>query len=309
MDNFVTTSLVCSSKSAIFTWEPDHCKLLMRQVLQRSFLEEREKDLNLGDEIELVPTLLPPFKVSELSLHCSENLMFLAGTAGVVILNLPINLDEKLNSHGDSIICSSYVLDKSVYTSPLRIRQVKWLQPVDITKSFSKSSLIIIILLSNGALRIYNLENSINEAMLELKVGDTGRSRFDCALGDNISSFDSFLTGDKSFSIACLSQNGDVYLFRNLLIDNIFFSDYVSLGPLSILPEVDDNYGDNFVKLVCLSAYANADVFCFALFNANGDVLHCLLLPDDTNELVSHCNGSISIPELLDSSRRNGIAV
>ena len=291
MDNkFATSSLVSSSKCAMFTWEPDHCKLLMRQILQRSFLEEREKDLNLGSEIELVPTLLPPFKVSELSLHSSENIMFLGGRAGVVIINLPVDLDDRVCSDADSIICSSYILDKSIYASTLLfVRQVKWLQPADPTKIYSMSSLIITILLSNGAFRIYNLENNINEAMLELQMNDNVNSRFNCALGDNVSSFDSFLTSEKSFAIACMSQNGDVYIIKNLLIENIFFSNYAILGPLSILPEADDNYGENFVKIACLSAFTKAKIFCFALFNAVGDILHCLLLPDDSNDdTVSH---------------------
>ena len=275
-------SFSCSSKNFILTWEAKYSKLLLRSV-QKNVLSPNEA-FDLGNDIELALTCVPPFEIDKLCLNFTNSHALLYGKQGALLVNLPINandLDVFWETSESIISCTSYILDRSVFSSvKCQIVEAKWLKKL-YSDGPEDSAFLALLLLSNGKIRIYNFLVNATNYCFEVSV-PFENSAFGL-LGDNLVSFDSFDVCENSFSIVALTLNGDIYVLEKInYCQSVGYRNKLC-GPLRILPESEDNYGDNFVSVTTLPVGSFTGII---MINVDGDVLHGVFVPaNDASEV------------------------
>ena len=277
-------SLSCVGKNFILTWESNLCILLFRPIATN---DPVAKTLDLGDEVEISISCVPAFEINYVSLNTSETHVLVSGLQGTVIVHMPPEI-TLLNRELSSVIASSYVVDRSVYTSSkIQVRQVKWLGNWEESNQ-QDSSFVVLELLSTGIIRVFNLLINTSSHLFEISL--PGEVDQNSMLGDFVVSFDTFNVDMQSFSLVALTQNGDVFLLDDIKYNQSGASIELQ-GPLSILPEAEDNYGDSFCHIAVLRCDKLTGV---VMMNATGDVLHGTLLPQYDDTLVSFSENNYS---------------
>ncbi|RWS31668.1 nuclear pore complex protein Nup88-like protein [Leptotrombidium deliense] len=157
----------------------------------------------------------------------------------------------------------------------------------------------IVLLTNDNCLRVYNINephivhHEIKLSNCEL-IGKSPFSVFASSLGETAVSFDFGLPVPKSsykcnedeqpltltsseclWPIYVLKGNGDVLVvYTNL--QNTYLSERI-LGPLTMFPAAEDNYGLDACKLICLNSLPQIIVIA----TSSGMLYHCLALTDE----------------------------
>ena len=203
-------SFSCVGKVFILTWESNLRKLLFCFIATN---DPVAKTLDLGDELEISISCVPAFEINYLSLNTSETHVLVSGLKGTVMVHMPPEI-TLLKKELSSVIASSYVVDRYVYTSSkIQVRQNKWLGNWEESNQ-QDSSFIVLELLSTGIIRVINLLINTSSHLFEISLpGEVGQNSM---LGDFLVSFDTFIVDMQSFLLVALTQNGDVFLLDDI---------------------------------------------------------------------------------------------
>ncbi|RWS17522.1 nuclear pore complex protein Nup88-like protein [Dinothrombium tinctorium] len=250
----------------------------------------------------LALTNAPLFDVQSLLESSSARYLALVGARGINVVQLPHKWGRNnLYEAGKSpILCRFFVCNQKIL-----LLDVCW-HPA------SEDEKHIVLLTNDNCLRIYDI-NEPHIAYQEIKlietidsIGKNVFSAFASSLGETAVSFDFGLPLPKNnyksneddlslevtrndclWPIYVLKGNGDVLVVYTHL-ENTYLSQRV-LGPLTMLPPAEDNYGVDACRLICLNCLPPLIVIA----TSSGILYHCLALNNE-----DECN-SHSIPSVL----------
>uniref|UniRef100_A0A1Y1L9A3 Nucleoporin Nup88 n=1 Tax=Photinus pyralis TaxID=7054 RepID=A0A1Y1L9A3_PHOPY len=158
-----TQNVLTINDGVLFVWDfQDNCVLTLNVKAVHS-----RNDETVPHQI-LLPTVSSRFAVELLRANSSNTLLVVAGGSGVLVLELP----ERCPPHGnfsnnkEIVYCRSHSLDEHLLLSnpSIEVRQVRF-HPA------SPNQTHIMVLTSDNALRLYNIENSSAVALGVYAVG------------------------------------------------------------------------------------------------------------------------------------------
>ncbi|XP_067015335.2 nuclear pore complex protein Nup88 [Anabrus simplex] len=268
----------------------------------------------------LLPTDPPCFSVETLLVNETASQVALAGPQGVAVLSLPKRWGKAGAFHGgkEVISCRCRGLDDRYFACHpyIEVRRVRW-HPGSPTDSH------LVVLSSENTLRLYETADSGPELLKVWGLGPAPQGSLSTAprlpflvgLGDTAIDFDftppvpvqadkkESSTGQENtnaieWPILVLHGNGDIVKVTASLINERSACRVV--GPLSMYPSTDDNYGTDMCSLLVLPTLPPIVVIA----SSAGTLFHCLLLndtdqddsqPEENNRSWSRCGSTYSL--------------
>ncbi|XP_042146993.1 nuclear pore complex protein Nup88 [Ixodes scapularis] len=232
------------------------------------------------DDCQVLLLTNPPlFEVDNVLVNKSHHLL-LSGPRGVTVVALPTTpaafIKEKASCRSWSLGEHFFLCNKSVLVS-----HVAW-------HPDSEADCHALALTSDSNLRLYSVtEPQAPQFILPVGASHGASSTISSSLGDAAVGFDfGHATAGKSPArqVFVLMGSGDVYLTHvSPRDDNSTVHLRKVLGPLTMQPQSDDNYGVDGYSLVCLQAA----VPILAIATTFGTLYHCLALDEPRNETFS----------------------
>lgn len=235
----------------------------------------------------LITSSRPYFSITSISLSPIKNLLALIGDNGVTIVELPRKWGGRYKSDRDNqVFCRTYNLNERLFTCEKRLRicQAVW-HPCG-----TEAKQIICILTNDNRMRIHDaIENHELQAISLRTVSANDYSEDDeddICLNLSMLNLGSFAIcfdfgppmviqdSEVLWPLYILMGTGDIYLlytnFRNPT-----WAEHI-IGPLTILPQAEDNYGSDACSLIVLDSSPPM----LAIATRNGFIHHCFAFAD-----------------------------
>ncbi|XP_077510500.1 nuclear pore complex protein Nup88 [Amblyomma americanum] len=231
---------------------------------------------NTGEQDECQEMLLsnpPVFEVDNILVGCTKHLL-LTGPRGITVVALPKTPATLLN---EKELCRSWTLGEHFFLCHKAVSLVDVAWHPD-----SESGCHVLALTNDNNLRLYDIaEPQSAQLVLPLGGNQSLSNAISASVGDAAVSFDfgDLSPGGKSRQVFVLMGSGDIYLTHvSPRDDNRSYLQPV-LGPLSMQPQAEDNYGVDGYSLICLPA----PVPLLAIATTGGTLYHCLAIGTQDN--------------------------
>eukprot|EP00112_Aurelia_sp_Birch-Aquarium-sp1_P012926 Seg2723.3 transcript_id=Seg2723.3/GoldUCD/mRNA.D3Y31 product="Nuclear pore complex protein Nup88" protein_id=Seg2723.3/GoldUCD/D3Y31 len=231
------------------------------------------------------------FEVTSMKLSISGQFLVLCGQNGLVVMEMPRQWGKNSLFVGGqpNIICRSVPIGESILRKHLNVKvlQMEWFLG-------SSSDSHLIILTNDNFLRFYDVvqaDKPLTAIRLFSDIDSTANKNlsmnFASALGEMAVSFSiapEIIDEEKIpvHPIFVMQENGDVWIvWTRINSQNRFIA--IQKGPITMMPESDDNYGGEFCSILCLKTSPTIVV----LATKNRCIHHCILLDSHDQSLES----------------------
>lgn len=265
-----TRMLVASYDDYLVVWSREKQRLIAvnTRVSPNGVTEDECQELLLSNP--------PLFEVDNVLVSCTKHLL-LTGRHGITVVALPKTPAALLK---ETALCRSWSVGEHFFLCHKSVALVDVAWHPD-----SESGRHVLALTSDNNLRLFDITEP-HSAQLLLQVGvhhGTGGT-LGASLGDLAASFD---FGDippdgRARQVFVLMGSGDIYLTHVAPEDDNRSHQQPVLGPLTMLPQAEDNYGVDGYSLICLPA----PVPLLAIATTGGTLYHCFAL--GTEDSFSH---------------------
>jgi nuclear pore complex protein Nup88 len=255
----------------------------------------------------------PYFTVKDIKLSPVKNFLALIGDNGVTIVELPRKWGRRYRGETkeNQIFCRTFNINDRSFTCEKRLRtlHVAW-HPLGY-----EAKQVLCILTNDNRLRFHDVTADLELQVVDLRIpladrrdksfnesdgGDTlclGISMLN--LGEFAICFDFgpptiVHEPDILWPIYILMGSGDVYLIYTNH-QNPTYSEHV-IGPLTMLPQADDNYGADACSLIVLDSSPPM----LAIATPTGTIYHCFAFPDKKGVLSKQ---TLYVYEAIELSR------
>lgn len=233
----------------------------------------------------------PYFTVNDVKLSPVKNFLALIGDNGVTIVEMPRKWGRryKADTKDNQVFCKTFNINNRLFTCEKRLRtlHVAW-HPVGY-----EAKQVLCLLTNDNRLRFHDvtadlelqvinlrMQQERDESLLNESAGDTlclGISMLN--LGEFAICFDFgpptiVQEPDVLWPIYILMGSGDVYLIYTNH-QNPTYSEHV-IGPLTMMPQADDNYGADACSLLVLESSPPM----LAIATPTGTIYHCFAFSD-----------------------------
>ncbi|XP_053563489.1 nuclear pore complex protein Nup88 [Bombina bombina] len=300
-------NLLCCLDGDLLLWDSKEC----------GFITLRLRDLGnetqiSGGEQKLMCINPPLFDVTQVLLSPTKHHIALIGNKGLMVLEVPKRWGKNSEFEGGekTVNCRTISVAERIFTnsSSLILKQAIW-HPSETLEPH------LILLTSDNALRIYNLQDPLTPAKFillsngdeETTIPHNGRS-YKASLGETAVACDfgplaviskGFgLNGKEThaYPLYILYENGETFL---IYIDLHTSASNVGklLGPLPMHPAAEDNYGFDACSVLCLPCIPNILVIA----TESGLLYHCVVLEgeeDDEQMSNTSWNSGSDLPSL-----------
>lgn len=266
--------------------------LIATEASERIVWNSELGHLETGDSRQtLLLTSRPYFSVKNINLNSNCNLLALSGDTGVTIVELPRKWGARYKQEKDNqIYCKTYNLNERLFTCEKRIRinHVAW-HPYSL-----ESKQIICILTNDNRLRFHDVVENVELQVVNLRVpkpshlnnGHDDDDEDDICLGmsmlnmgESAICFDfgppiTVQDSETTFPVYILMGTGDILLIYTNF-QNPTWAEHI-IGPLTMLPQAEDNYGSDASSLIVLDSSPPM----LAIATPTGHVYHCFAFCD-----------------------------
>ncbi|XP_057216248.1 nucleoporin 88 [Triplophysa rosa] len=269
-----------------------------------------EADINTSIYQTLLCINPPFFEVCQVLISPTQYHVALIGQRGATVLELPQRWGKKSEFEGGrlEINCKTIPVAERFFTSAasVTLRQAAW-YPSDTEEPH------LVLLTSDNTVRFYNLKEPQSPAKVlhvsqldeDSSIHTRGRS-YAASLGETAVAFDFGPLADSPrhlhmkqdlvvYPLYILYGNGETYLsYISLTHGNLG----KPLGPLSMYPVAEDNYGYYACAVLCLPCVPNILVIA----TETGTLYHCVVLEAEDDEeggaVERWSRGSETVPSL-----------
>lgn len=310
----ITNNILIENDGEIFLWDSSKSSILTANLKNLHFENERSDKFQ-----EFVCTEAPLFVVDSMLFSPSSKYLLLMGERGISVLEMPMRWGKFAEYDGgsESVICRTIPIDPRFYVThhKINVLDVKW-------HPGSQADIHLMVLTSDNNLRLYSVlkptspeeiislgESSSLTAEYSRKSLSVGSmSSFAAALGEKAIAFDfapptaapvprarlnsSVAETDVTHPIFVLRENGDIYYLVHRISQSRCQPQVI--GPLTMYPAADDNYGLDACSLLCLHSQPPV----IAMATASGKIYHCIVLESEE---------SYDPEEEIESWNRHGI--
>ncbi|EDV42228.1 uncharacterized protein Dana_GF17877 [Drosophila ananassae] len=299
-----TQNLLDCKDDLLFAWDAKDCCLLVRNW--RTPLTEAAGAKLAGVQFQtLIPSNTVSLDVDRVLVSNEGSLVALSGEHGVCVLELPRRWgqDGYYKDGKERITCRSFSLDSQLFLSSpqLEVRQVRW-------HPHSVSDSTLLVLLNNNTIRVYNHSKlrhvwqvgpsilraggnssltDFGEVAVDFDVAPAGKPKESEPLEDKnntLNQNNKSLQNKKcnvnqekiEWPVIVLRENGNIYVLLTGLD-----SEMTRLqGPITITPQVQDNYGLESCALMVIPSLPPTIVIA----ESNGKIHHALLMEAEATE-------------------------
>ncbi|XP_031549792.1 nucleoporin 88-like [Actinia tenebrosa] len=316
-DNSTTEArnVLAEREGELFVWVPEKSRIFTTNLKNVLFENERADKYQ-----EFLFTKHPLFKVHTLRFSLTGRYLALVGHKGISVIEMPQRWGRFAEYQGgaDIVNCRTITVDERFFTVHAKTvaLEARW-HPSSHTDSH------LVVLTSDNMLRIYNiLQPEVPEQVINLsdpfssevnqsRSTMTSASAFAIALGETSVSFDfappirkckprfknessSAVEAEPVYPLFILRENADVYYLVFELGNKGFGLE--SVGPLTMHPATDNNYGLDACSIICLQSQPPVVVMA----TANGRIYHCIVLEsnDESDSAQGDKNESWSDQQL-----------
>lgn len=234
----------------------------------------------------LIPTSRPYFSVKNILLSPVKNLLALVGENGLTIVDLPRKWGGRYKCDRDNqVYCRTYNLNEYLFMCEKRLRlcHVVW-HPCG-----TEAKQIICILTNDNRLRIHDAIEDTELQAINLRVATTNDYLDDeddlchgismLNLGESAICFDFgpplvIQNSEVLWPVYILMGTGDIYLIYSNF-RNPTWAEHI-IGPLTMLPQAEDNYGSDACSLIVLDSSPPM----LAIATPTGYIYHCFAFAD-----------------------------
>lgn len=238
----------------------------------------------------LVLTSRPYFSVKDLKLSPMKNLLALSGDNGITIVEMPRKWNRRYKNDGDNqIFCKTFNLNERLFTCEKRLHclQVLW-HPLA-----TESKQTLCILTNDNRLRFHDVVSNEELQVINLTI-QTERDEdedYDVCLGMSLLNLgESAICFDFGpplivwkpevlWPIYILMGTGEILLIYTNA-QNPTYAEHI-IGPLTMLPQAEDNYGSDACSLIVLDSSPPL----LAIATPTGYVYHCFAFVDQQSLL------------------------
>lgn len=254
----------------------------------------------------LLLTSRPYFTVKEIRLSPVKNYLALTGDNGVTIVELPKKWGRRYKAEKDSqIYCKTFNLNERQFMCEKRIR----LNHVDWHPYGLETRQVLCILTNDNRLRLYDVTANTELQSINIRTRaaiDDEEDEDDLCLGMSMINLGEFAIRfdfgppmviqepDILWPIYILMGTGDV----NLIYTNFHNPTYAEhvIGPLTMLPQAEDNYGADACSLIVLDSSPPLIVIA----TTGGVIYHCFAIADNKTLLS---NQTLYVYEAIELSK------
>ena len=256
-------------------------------------LEVTESESPESTKQILILSSRPYFTVKDIRLSPAKNLLALIGDNGVTIVELPKKWTRR--HKGDSskgsnqTFCKTFNINERLFKCEKRLRTLHgaW-HPLGI-----EAKQVLCILTNDNRLRLHDVTTNTEMQVINFKnmpsysTDDQDRDPSDTVcLGMSMLNLEEFAIcfdfgpplvvqdPDVLWPIYVLMGSGDVYLIYTNF-QNSTYADHI-IGPLTMLPQAEDNYGSDACSLIVLDSSPPLLVIACP----TGTIYHCFAFPD-----------------------------
>lgn len=244
--------------------------------------------LEVGDN-ESKQTLLlisrPYFSVKEIKLSPVKNLLALIGEVGVTIVEMPRKWGRRYKSDQENqVYCKTFNLNERLFTCEKRIRALHSMWHPHGTESKQ----ILCILTNDNRLRFHDVTKDLELQVINLRIqNDYDEGEEDLCLGLSMLNLGEYAIcfdfgpplmlekPDVSWPIYILMGTGEILLIYTSF-HNPTYAEHI-IGPLTMLPQAEDNYGSDACSLIVLDSSPPL----LAIATPNGSIYHCFAFSDE----------------------------
>lgn len=244
--------------------------------------------LEVGED-ESKQTLLlvsrPYFSVKEIKLSPVKNFLALIGDTGVTIVEMPRKWGRRYKSDQDNqVYCKTFNLNERLFTCEKRIRILHTIwHPHGI-----ESKQLLCILTNDNRLRFYDVTKDLELQVINLKIQNEydNEDEEDLCLGLSMLNLGEYAIcfdfgpplmiekPDVSWPIYILMGTGEILLLYTSF-HNPTYAEHI-IGPLTMLPQAEDNYGSDACSLIVLDSSPPL----LAIATPSGSIYHCFAFSD-----------------------------
>ncbi|XP_017103908.2 nuclear pore complex protein Nup88 [Drosophila bipectinata] len=299
-----TQNLLDCKDDMLFAWDEKECCLLVRNW--RTPLTETTGAKRAGVQYQtLIPSNTINLDVDRVLVSNEGSLVALSGEHGVCILELPrrCGQDGYYNDGKERIICRSFSLDSQLFLNNLKLKvcQVRW-------HPYSVSDSTLLVLFNNNTIRVYNHSKlryvwkvgpsivrvggnssltDFGEVAVDFDIAPAAKPKEPEPLEEkshtlnqsnkSLQNKTSAVKPEKiEWPVIVLRENGNIYVLMTS-VD----SELVRLqGPITITPQVQDNYGLESCALMVIPSLPPTIVIA----ESNGKIHHALLMDAEASE-------------------------
>ncbi|KAI1293814.1 Nuclear pore complex protein Nup88 [Halotydeus destructor] len=280
-------NLLALHDDQLFTWNPEELSIWCHKL---------KRDKSIGEIQVLVLTNAPVFDVDCLLVSHLGRYLALYGTRGLNVIELPRKWGPNSAFEGgkESILCRTWTLCERLFVcnQAIALLEVCWHPASELDQH-------IVLLTSDNSIRIFDVTDTeaplIHARLAEVSPAANFSLAFASSLGESGVSFDFgppiahgvpemadtelYRKEDCIWPIYVLRGNGDVVVFYHTMKGNYWKSKGI-IGPLTMLPAAEDNYGADACKLACLDC--SPPVLVVA--TTAGILYHCLVMDSDDGD-------------------------
>lgn len=280
-------NLITIDDTRLLIWDPKG-HIICRSIDDQSNSPAKNKQAQ--KEVKLMLTERPYFwdDVLDISLSPNKSMLALRGSKGVCIVDLPRRWGSQ---YKDVYYCKTWNINERQLscTRGLQVYQVLW-------HPCSKDELQILCVLTNdNFLRLYDARQhrTDDDELQSVDLSRTATNDHDVSddilsatmsrldLGEVAVAFDfgppiSVFTGDPLWPIYFVKGTGEVLLVYSTPLNPSYTKKV--FGPLTMLPQADDNYGSDACSLIVLDSFPPL----LAIATSSGSIYHCFAISDDT---------------------------
>lgn len=238
----------------------------------------------------LVLTSRPYFSVKDIELSPMKNFLALSGNNGVTMVEMPRKWNRRYKTDSDNqIYCKTFNLNERLFSCEKRLHclQVRW-HPLA-----NESKQTLCILTNDNRLRFHDVVANLELQVINLTIPverDEDEEYDVCLgisllnLGETAICFDfgppiSVWKPDVVWPIYILMGTGEIMLIYTNA-QNPTYAEHI-IGPLTMLPQAEDNYGSDACSLIVL----NSSPPLLAIATPSGYVYHCFAFVDSQSLL------------------------
>ena len=228
----------------------------------------------------------PYFTIRDVKLSPVKNFLALIGDNGVTIVEMPRKWGRRYKSDTkeSQVFCKTFNINERLFTCEKRLRtlHVAW-HPLGF-----EGKQVLCILTNDNRLRFHDVTKDLEQQVINLNIqneSDDQESDALCLgismlnLGEFAICFDFgppvvIQEPDILWPIYILMGSGDVYLIYTNF-QNPTYAEHI-IGPLTMLPQAEDNYGSDACSLIVLDSSPPL----LAIATPSGTIYHCFAFAD-----------------------------
>ncbi|XP_022785775.1 nuclear pore complex protein Nup88-like isoform X2 [Stylophora pistillata] len=293
-------NILIENDGEIFIWNSSNTSVLTANLKNLHFEKEWSAKFQT-----FVCTETPLFDVYSMLFSPSSKYLLLVGQRGIMVLEMPTRWGKFAAYDGGSeeVLCRTIPIDSRFFVTnhKIKVLDVKW-------HPGSKPDTHLMVLTSDNNLRLYNIlkpsspietisvgeSSSLTAEYSQKSISVGSLSAVAAALGEKATAFDfapavrdinskarpsyDDIEPDIAYPVFILRENGDIcYLLHR--ISQIRHQPMV-VGPLTMFPAADDNYGLDACSLLCLQCQPPV----IAMATTSGKIYHCIALESEESD-------------------------